>query len=78
MFPTLQSKDGTMVVSFYPVVDSTCFTLKVLTWEGIDTISTKLLTNHDAQHEIQDRLFHDYLITGDNINAAQTYHIACC
>jgi len=77
-FPTLQSKDGTMVVSFYPVVDSTRFTLQVLTWKGIDTISTKLRTNHDAQHEIQDRLFHDYLITGDNANVAQTYHIASC
>ena len=72
-FPTLQSKDGTMVVGFYPVVDSTRYTLKVLTWKGIDTISTKLLTNRDAQREISDRLFHDYLLTGDNINSPQTY-----
>ena len=77
-FPTLQSKDGTMVVSFYPVVDSTRFTLQVLTWKGIDTISTKLRTNRDAQREIQDRLNHDYLLTGDNINSPQTYHIAAC
>ena len=47
-FPTLQSKDGTMVVGFYPVVDSTRYTLKVLTWKGLDAISTKLLTNRDA------------------------------
>ena len=77
-FPTLQSKDGTMVVSFYPVVDSTRFTLQVLSWKGIDTISTKLRTNRDAQREIQDRLNHDYLLTGDNINSPQTYHIAAC
>jgi hypothetical protein len=77
-FPTLQSKDKTMLVGFYPVVDSTRYTLKVLTWKGIDTISTKLLTNRDAQREIQDRLNHDYLLIGDNIDSAQTYHIAAC
>ena len=75
-FPTLQSKDGTMCVGFYTVVDSTRYTLKVLTWKGIDTISTKLLTNSDAQREIQDRLNLDYLLTGDNIDSAQVYHIA--
>ena len=77
-FPTLQSQDGTMCIGFYPVVDSTCYTLKVLTWKGLDTISTKLLTNRDAQREIQDRLNLDYLLTGDNIDSAQVYHIAAC
>ena len=77
-FPTLQSKDGTMCVGFYPVIDSTRYTLKVLTWKGLDSISTKLLTNRDAKREIQDRLYHDYVITGDNINSAQVYHIAAC
>jgi len=48
----------------------------VLTWKGTDTISTKLLTNCDAQREIQDRLNLDYLLTGDNIDSAQVYHIA--
>jgi hypothetical protein len=50
----------------------------VLTWKGLDSISTKLLTNRDAKREIQDRLYHDYVITGDNINSAQVYHIAAC
>ena len=77
-FPTLQSKDGTMVVGFYPVVDSTRYTLKVLTWKGLDAISTKLLTNRDAQREIQDRINHDYLLTGDNIDSAQVYHECAC
>ena len=77
-FPTLQSKDGTMVVGFYPVVDSTRYTLKVLTWKGLDAISTKLLTNRDAQREIQDRINHDYLLTGDNIDSPQVYNIAAC
>ena len=67
-----------MCVGFYPVIDSTRCTLKVLTWKGLDSISTKLLTNRDAKREIQDRLYHDYIITGDNINSAQVYHIAAC
>jgi len=67
-----------MCVGFYPVVDSTRHTLKVLTWKGLDSISTKLLTNRDAKREIQERLYHDYVITGDNINSAQVYHIAAC
>jgi len=50
----------------------------VLTWKGLDSISTKLLTNRDAKREIQERLYHDYVITGDNINSAQVYHIAAC
>ena len=77
-FPTLQSQDGTMCVGFYPVVDSTRYTLKVLTWKGLDSISTKLLTNRDAEREIQDRLNHDYLLTGDNIDSPQVYHVGAC
>jgi hypothetical protein len=50
----------------------------VLTWKGLDSISTKLVTIRDAKREIQDRLYHDYDITGDNINSAQVYHIAAC
>ena len=77
-FPTLMSKDGTMCVGFYPVVDSTRYTLKVLIWKGLDSISTKLLTNRDAKREIEARLYHDYVITGDNIDSAQVYHEAAC
>ena len=73
-FPTLQSKDGTMLVGFYPVASSSNHTLKILSWKGIDTISQKLLTKKDAQREIGERLAMDYMITGDNINLVQEYN----
>jgi len=73
-FPTLQSKDGTMIVGFYPIEDCSNYTLKVLSWKGIDTISQKCLTKKDAQREIDDRLAMDYVITGDNINLVQEYN----
>ena len=74
-FPTLQSKDGTMIVGFYPIESSSNHTLKVLSWKGVDTISQKCLTKKDAQREIGERLAMDYLITGDNITLVQEYNI---
>ena len=73
-FPTLQSKDGTMLVGFYPIEDCSNYTLKVLSWKGVDTISRKCLTKEDAQREIDDRLALEYVITGDNINLVQEYN----
>ena len=73
-FPTLQSKDGTMLVGFYPIAENSDYTLKVLSWKGIDTISQKCLTKKDAQREIDERLAMDYLITGDNIDLVQEYN----
>ena len=73
-FPTLQSKDGTMVVGFYPIADCSDYTLKVLSWKGVDTISQKCISKKDAQREISERLYIDYLITGDNIDSVQEYN----
>jgi hypothetical protein len=73
-FPTLQSKDKTMVVGFYPIADCSDHTLKVLSWKGIDTISQKCITKSDAIREIGERLALDYLITGDNIDLVQEYN----
>ena len=47
-FPTIQSKDGTMIVSFYPVKTpfgdvSKQWCLQVLEWQGIETMSKKYL-----------------------------------
>jgi hypothetical protein len=70
-FPTLQSKDGTMLVGFYPIEDCSTHTLKVLSWKGVDTISRKCITKSDAIREVNERLALDYLITGDNINSPQ-------
>ena len=47
-FPTLQSKDGTMLVGFYPIADCSNYTLKILSWKGVDTISQKCITKKDA------------------------------
>ena len=74
-FPTLQSKDGTMIVGFYPIIEASNHVLKVLSWKGVDTISQKCLTKEDAQREIDERLALDYLITGDNIGLEQEYNI---
>jgi hypothetical protein len=74
-FPTLQSKTGTMVVGFYPIADCSDYTLKVLSWKGVDTISQKCISKKDAQREISERLYIDYVITGDNIDSVQEYNI---
>ena len=73
-FPTLQSKDGTMLVGFYPIEDCSNYTLKVLSWKGVDTISQKCLTKEDARREIDERLALDYFITGDNVDSVQEYN----
>jgi hypothetical protein len=73
-FPTLQSKDKTMVVGFYPIRDCSDYTLKVLSWKGVDTISQKCISKKDAEREINERLYIDYVITGDNIDLVQEYN----
>ena len=73
-FPTLQSKDGTMLVGFYPIEDCSTHTLKILSWKGIDTISQKCITKKDAIREIDERIALDYVITGDNIGLVQEYN----
>ena len=73
-FPTLQSKTGTMAVGFYPIADCSDYTLKVLSWKGVDTISQKCISKKDAEREISERLYIDYEITGDNIDLVQEYN----
>jgi len=70
-FPTLQSKDGTMLVGFYPVQTpfgdiSEEWCLQILSWKGIDQISKKYLNRVEKSLAIRDRLAHDYILTGDN------------
>ena len=74
-FPTLQSKDGTMLVGFYPIADCSDHTLKVLSWKGVNTISRKCISKKDAIREVNDRLALDYVITGDNVDSVQEYNI---
>ena len=75
-FPTLQSKDGTMVVSIYPIKVpggdiSETWALKVLEWKGIDTISKKCINKADRIREIAERLALGYVVIQDNTNLPQ-------
>jgi hypothetical protein len=75
-FPTLQSKDGTMIVGFYPVETpfgdiSKEWCLQVLSWKGIDQISKKYLNRVEKAVAIRERLAYDYQVTGDNANLPQ-------
>jgi hypothetical protein len=75
-FPTLQSQDGTMQVTFYPVKTpygdiSKEWCLQVLSWKGIDQISKKFLNRVEKSLAIRERLAHDYVVTGDNTNLPQ-------
>jgi hypothetical protein len=75
-FPTIQSKDGTMIVSFYPVKTpfgdvSKQWCLQVLEWQGIETMSKKYLNRVEKSRAIRDRLAHDYVFVKDNSNLPQ-------
>ena len=75
-FPTLQSKDGTMIVSFYPLKTpfgdiSQTWVLKVLEWKGIETISKKFVNKIEMQLQLRDYAAHDYVVIKDNHNLPQ-------
>ena len=75
-FPTLHSKDGTMVVSFYPVKTpfgdiSKEWCLQVLQWQGIEQMSKKYLNRVEKAVAIRERLAYNYLVTADNTNLPQ-------
>ena len=75
-FPTLQSKDGTMVVSFYPVKlpygdVSQAFVFKVLEWEGTTTISKKFVNKIEKKLQMREYASFDYVVVKDNSNLPQ-------
>jgi len=75
-FPTLQSKDGTMLVGFYPVQTpfgdiSEEWCMQILSWKGVDQISKKYLNRIEKACAIRDRLAYDYVVTGDNQDLPQ-------
>jgi len=74
--PTFQSKDGTMVVSFYPVKTpfgdiSETWTLKVLEWKGIKTISKKFINKVEHKVQLREYAGFGYIVTKDNSNLPQ-------
>ncbi len=75
-FPTLQSKDGTMIVSFYPVKTpfgdiSKTFVFKVLEWKGIDTISKKFINKVEKKVQLREYESLGYVVIKDNSNLPQ-------
>jgi hypothetical protein len=75
-FPTLQSKDGTMLVKYYPVKTpygdiSREWCLQVLSWQGVDQISKKFLNRVEKRLAIRDRLALEYDVIGDNSDLPQ-------
>lgn len=75
-FPTLQSKDGTMIVSFYPVKTpfgdvSETWTLKVLEWKGIETISKKFINKVEKKLQLREYAGFDYVMIKDNTELPQ-------
>ena len=75
-FPTFQSKDGTRIVSFYPVKTpfgdiSETWTFKVLEWKGIKTISKKFINKVEHKVKIKEYLSLDYVVIEDNTNFPQ-------
>jgi hypothetical protein len=75
-FPTLQSKDGTMVVSFYPVKlpygdVSQAFVFKVLEWKGVETISKKFIKKVEQKVQLKEYESLGYVVVKDNSNLPQ-------
>ena len=75
-FPTFQSKDGTRIVSFYPVKTpfgdiSKTWTFKVLEWKGIKTISKKFINKVEHKVQLKEYQSLDYVVIEDNTNFPQ-------
>ena len=84
--PQLTSKDGNMIVDFYPVKTpygdiSREWYLKVLTFKEVNNIQSKKFLNRvEMLLEIRERLSMGYVETSDNANLPQLgnpFHGAC-
>jgi len=84
--PQLTSKDGNMIVDFYPVKTpygdiSSEWYLKVLTFKEVNNIQSKKFLNRvEMLLEIRGRLAMGYVETSDNANLPQLgnpFHGAC-
>jgi hypothetical protein len=55
-----------MTVDYYPIKDSTQFMFKVLKFRGVDTMSTKCITIHDFESEMEERIGMGWEVTNFN------------
>lgn len=72
----LTSSTGTMVVDYFPIVDSTQFMYKVLKFQGVDTMSTKCISKRDFERECEERIGLGYEVTGFNTEAVKVNPMA--
>jgi len=60
------NNEPTMVCDYFPIVDSTQFMYKVLKFQGVDTMSTKVISMDDFKAELNERIELGYTVTGFN------------
>jgi len=60
------NNEPTMVCDYFPIVDSTQFMYKVLKFQGVDTMSTKVISIESFMAEVNERIELGYTVTGFN------------
>jgi len=65
----LQSTTGTMVVDYFPIKNSSQFFFKVLKFQGVDTMSTRVITKKDFWRECDERIGIGYEVVDFNLDA---------
>jgi len=68
----LQTTTGTMTVDYYPIANSTRHFFKVLKFQGIDTMSTKVISKKEFWRECDERIGLGYEVVDFNMN---TVHV---
>ena len=65
---SLSKIDGkpSMTVDYYPIQDSSQFVYKVLKFQGVDTMSSKCITQKDYQREMNERIGLGWVVTNSN------------
>jgi hypothetical protein len=74
--PQLTSKDGNMIVDFYPVKTpfgdiSETWVLRAVTFAPHGQVSKKFLNKVEMLLDIRERMAYDYIQTGDNSQLPQ-------
>ena len=55
-----------LVCDYFPIVGSTHFMYKSLKFQGVDTMSTKVISYEDFKAEVDERIELGYTVTGFN------------
>ena len=57
---------SSLVCDYFPIVGSTHFMYKSLKFQGVDTMSTKVISYEDFKAEVDERVELGYTVTGFN------------